>query len=101
MSHGVHTFGILVADRSAGQWEESLEMHGGGKTVLVHMPESMTVVDHEKRRTMELTPLAMGWAKSEDKLGFSYAIRVFCSAPACLAWNSGRPMSSAHDINKR
>lgn len=69
--------GLLVADRSAGQWEESIEMHGGNQTVLVHMPESLTVVDGEQRHTTELTPLAMGWAKSEDKLGFSYAIRHF------------------------
>ena len=39
--------GILVADRSAGQWEESLEMHGGNQTVFVKMPESVTVVDNE------------------------------------------------------
>ena len=69
--------GILVADRSAGQWEESIEMHGGNRTILVHMPESVTVVDNQQRHTTELTPLAMGWAKSEDKLGFSYAIRHF------------------------
>ena len=69
--------GILIADRSAGQWEENLEMHGGNKTIHIDMPESMTVVDNELCHTMQLTPLAMGWAKSEDKLGFSYAARHF------------------------
>lgn len=69
--------GILVADRSAGQWEESIEMHGGNRTILVHMPESVTVVDNQQRHTTELTPLAMGWAKSEDKLGFTAAVQHF------------------------
>ena len=69
--------GLLIADRSAGQWEESIEMHGGNRTILVHMPESITVVDNQQRHTTELTPLAMGWAKSEDKLGFTAAVQHF------------------------
>lgn len=88
--------GILIADRSAGQWEESIEMHGGNQTVLVHMPESVTVVDNEKRHTMELTPLAMGWAKSEDKLGFSYAIRHFFD---CIR-NDTVPLTNPQDAFK-
>ena len=88
--------GILIADRSAGQWEESIEMHGGNQTVLVHMPESVTVVDNEQRHTMELTPLAMGWAKSEDKLGFSYAIRHFFD---CIR-NDTTPLTNPQDAFK-
>ena len=88
--------GILIADRSAGQWEESIEMHGGNQTVFVHMPESVTVVDNEKRHTMELTPLAMGWAKSEDKLGFSYAIRHFFD---CIR-NNTVPLTNPQDAFK-
>ena len=88
--------GILIADRSAGQWEESIEMHGGNQTVFVHMPESVTVVDNKKRHTMELTPLAMGWAKSEDKLGFSYAIRHFFD---CIR-NNTVPLTNPQDAFK-
>ncbi|MDE7242859.1 MAG: Gfo/Idh/MocA family oxidoreductase, partial [Oscillospiraceae bacterium] len=88
--------GLLVADRSAGQWEESLEMHGGNRTVLIHMPESVTIVDNEQRHTTEMTPLAMGWAKSEDKLGFSYAIRHFFD---CIR-NNTMPLTSPQDAYK-
>lgn len=88
--------GLLIADRSAGQWEESIEMHGGNKTVLIHMPESLTVVDNEQRHTTELTPLAMGWAKSEDKLGFSYAIRHFFD---CIR-NNTAPLTNPQDAYK-
>lgn len=69
--------GILIADRSAGQWEENLEMHGNNQTVRIEMPESVKIVDNEQSHITELTPLAMGWAKSEDKLGFSYAVKHF------------------------
>ena len=88
--------GILVANRSAGQWEENIEMHGGNRTVLVHMPESLTIVDNEQRHTTELTPLAMGWAKSEDKLGFSYAIRHFFD---CIR-NDTEPLTNPQDAFK-
>lgn len=88
--------GLLIADRSAGQWEESIEMHGGNKTVLIHMPESLTVVDNEQRHTTELTPLAMGWAKSEDKLGFSYAVRHFFD---CIR-NDTTPLTNPQDAYK-
>ncbi len=88
--------GILIADRSAGQWEEVLEMHGGDRTVLVNMPESVTVVDNEQRHTTELTPLAMGWAHSSDKLGFSYAIRHFFD---CIR-NDTEPLTNPEDALK-
>lgn len=88
--------GLLVAARCAGQWEESIEMHGANRTILVHMPESVTVVDGEQRHTTEQTPLAMGWAKSEDKLGFSHAIRHFFD---CIRSNE-TPLTSPQDAYK-
>lgn len=88
--------GLLVADRSAGQWEETIEMHGGNRTILIHMPESITIVDNEQRHTAEMTPLAMGWAKSEDKLGFSYAIHHFFE---CIR-NGKTPITSPQDALK-
>ena len=88
--------GLLVADRSAGQWEETIEMHGGNRTILIHMPESVTIVDNEKKHTMEMTPLAMGWAKSEDKLGFSYAVDHFFD---CIR-NNKTPLTSPQDAYK-
>lgn len=69
--------GMLIANRSAGQWEETIEMHGGNKTVIVNMPESLTVIDKDKKTTVEMTPLNMGWAKSEERMGFSNATAYF------------------------
>lgn len=88
--------GILVADRSAGQWEETIEMHGGSRSVLIKMADSVTITDEREKHTMEMTPLAMGWAKSEDKLGFTNAIRHFLD---CVK-NDETPITNAADAFK-
>lgn len=85
--------GMLIADRSSGQWEETIEIHGGNHTVQIKMPDSVTVVDSQAMHTTEMTPMAMGWARSEDKLGFSYAIRHFVD---CLKEDK-TPMTHAAD----
>lgn len=88
--------GILVADRSAGQWEETIEMHGNSRSVLIKMADSVTVTDEREKHTMEMTPLSMGWAKSEDKLGFTNAIRHFLD---CVK-NDETPITNAADAFK-
>jgi virulence factor len=88
--------GILIADRSSGQWEESIEMHGGNRSVLINMPNSVTITDEEEKHTTEMTPLAMGWAKSEDNMGFSFAIRHFLD---CVRDNK-KPDTDAADAYK-
>ncbi|MCP1111157.1 Gfo/Idh/MocA family protein [Ohessyouella blattaphilus] len=88
--------GILVADRSSGQWEETIEIHGGNQSVLINMPDSVTVTDAKEKHTMEMTPLAMGWARSEDKLGFTNSIRHFLD---CVR-NDQTPLTNAADAYK-
>jgi len=88
--------GILVADRSSGQWHETIEIHGGNRSVLIKMPDSVIVTDAEAHHTTEMTPLAMGWAKSEDKLGFTYAIRHFLD---CVKYDK-TPLTNAADAFK-
>lgn len=88
--------GILIADRSSGQWEETIEMHGSNRSVLIRMPDSVTVTDGEAQHTTEMTPLAMGWARSEDKLGFTNAIRHFLD---CVR-DDKAPMTNAADAYK-
>jgi len=88
--------GMLIADRSSGQWEESIEIHGGNRSVLIKMPDSVTVTDTNEHHTTEMTPLAMGWARSEDKLGFSYAIRHFLD---CVKEDT-TPLTNAADAFK-
>ena len=88
--------GILVADRASGQWDESIEIHGGNRSVYIRMPDSVTVTDDQEAHTTTMTPLAMGWARSEDKLGFSYAIRHFID---CVK-EDRTPLTDAEDAFK-
>lgn len=88
--------GMLIADRSSGQWEETIEIHGGNHSVQIKMPDSVTIVDGEAMHTTEMTPMAMGWARSEDKLGFSYAISHFVD---CLK-EGKTPLTNAQDAFK-
>lgn len=88
--------GILVADRSSGQWVETLEMHGGERSVYVNAPDSVSVVDSRQTHTTTMTPQAMGWARVEDKLGFSFAIDHFFH---CLKTGE-TPLTCARDSYK-
>ncbi len=92
--HG--TSGILVADRSAGQWEETIEAHGNNTSVYVNSPDTITVTDNECSHRRSMTPLAMGWATVVDKLGFSYAIEHFID---CVLHDK-IPLTNAQDAYK-
>lgn len=88
--------GMLVADRSSGQWQETLEIHGSNHSVKVNAPDSITVTDNLQSHTTKMTPLAMGWARVVDKLGFSEAIDHFFD---CLT-KGQEPLTSAKDAYK-
>ncbi len=88
--------GILVAARCSGQWEETVEIHGQNRTVFIKMPDYVVVTDDKEQHKTDLTPLAMGWAQSPDKLGFTNAIRHFLD---CVHDNK-RPLTCAEDAFK-
>lgn len=90
------TIGMLVADRASGQWVETMEIHGNNKSVYVNSPDTIKVVDKEQAHMTSLTPLAMGWAKVEDKLGFSAQDAHFFE---CLRTGT-TPLTNAADAFK-
>lgn len=90
------TVGMLAADRASGQWVETMEIHGNNRSVYVNSPDSIKVVDQEQSHVTTLTPLAMGWAKVEDKLGFSAQDDHFFE---CLR-TGATPLTSAADAFK-
>lgn len=69
--------GILVASRTAGQWYETVDLYGGGLTVRVNAPDDVTIVNPEAEVKTVMTPLAMGWARLEDKMGFKQEVEHF------------------------
>ena len=88
--------GMLIAARCSGQWEETIELHGNNRSAFIKMPDSVTVTDAEEQHKTAMTPLAMGWAKSEDKLGFTNAIRHFLD---CVR-DGKTPLTDAADAYK-
>lgn len=72
-----HTLGVLVANRSCGQWMERIETYGARKTAIAEAPERFTVVDGRQAHETFLTPLAMGWASVQDRLGFRQEVQDF------------------------
>ena len=87
---------MLVADRASGQWVETLEMHGHNRSVLVNCPETITITDSEQSHTTSMTPLAYGWAKVVDKMGFTQEVDHFFD---CLK-NDQEPLTSGADAYK-
>jgi virulence factor len=71
------SLGVLVANRSCGQWMERIETHGDGKSAVAEAPERFTLVDGRQAHDTFLTPLAMGWASVQDRLGFRQEIQDF------------------------
>jgi virulence factor len=72
-----HTMGVLVANRTCGQWMERIETFGGGRSVIAEAPEKFTIVDGKQVHETFLTPLAMGWASTQDRLGFRQEVEDF------------------------
>ena len=71
------TIGVLVANRTCGQWIERLETFGGGRSVIAEAPERFTIVDGKQVHDTFLTPLAMGWASTQERMGFRQEVEDF------------------------
>lgn len=72
--------GSLLAVRAAGAWDERLEAYGGGASVRVVIPDSITV---ERKGYQELSrsePRASGWVEAADALGFRACVGDFLDA---------------------
>ena len=87
---------LLAAHRASGQWMETLEMHGHNRSVLINAPDSITVTDAEQSHTVSMTPLACGWAKVTDKMGFTQEVEHFFE---CLKEHK-EPLTSGADAYK-
>ncbi|MCI8586247.1 MAG: Gfo/Idh/MocA family oxidoreductase [Lachnospiraceae bacterium] len=97
------TMGMLVADRASGQWVETMEIHGHNRSVYVNAPDSIKVVDEKEAHVTTLTPLAMGWAKVEDKLGFADQDAHFfeCLKTGAVPLTSAADAFRTHELMNR
>lgn len=90
------SIGILIANRSAGQWLERMELYGSQKSVIVDSPDTIGIVTSASEERISQTPLALGWARVEDKLGFSQEVQHFID---CVK-DRREPLTSAKDAYK-
>jgi virulence factor len=84
---------LLGASRSAGQWVERMELYGSNQSVFVETPGSIRIVDNEKEIMQNMTPLAKGWARVEDTLGFKPCVDHFIE---CVQTRK-KPLTSVED----
>jgi len=87
------TIGVLVANRTCGQWMERIAAYGSGKSVVVEAPERVMVVDGRQSHETALTPLASGWATVQDRLGFRQEVEDFLR----VVEGGGEPRVTARD----
>ena len=90
------SIGILVASRTAGQWIEKIDAYGGFHSAFVNAPDSVTLVDAEVEAKTVMTPLALGWARVEDKMGFMQEVKHFID---CVE-NRKTPITNGEDAYK-
>jgi len=88
--------GILVASRTAGQWIEKIDVYGDAKSAFVNAPDSVTLVNSETEVKTLMTPLASGWARVEDKMGFNQEVKHFID---CVEYRK-TPTTNAQDAYK-
>lgn len=84
--------GVLVAARTAGAWNEKLDAYGGGCSVEIQAPESVSTTDAGDTRTRSLSSEAFGWATATETLGFAAAVHHFleCRAERRQPLTNGR-----------
>ncbi len=94
------SIGILTASRRAGQWVEKIDCYGGYRSAFVNAPDSVTIVDKDVEVKTVMTPLALGWARVEDKMGFTQEVKHFieCVTERKQPITSGRDAYKTHEL---
>jgi virulence factor len=71
--------GTLVAARSAGEWDERLDVYGNLTSVRVVAPDSAAITRQGETRLIEMRPRAFGWANVNKTMGFGPEVSHFLS----------------------
>lgn len=69
--------GMLVAARTAGGWEESLDAYGDATSVHIEAPERIATTVHGVTTMREMRAEAFGWATATRTFGFAAAVEHF------------------------
>jgi virulence factor len=85
--------GLLMAARSAGEWDERLDVYGGLTTARVTAPDALAIARDGETRLVEMRPRALGWAQVNTTLGFGPEVSHFVE---CVRERK-RPRTDGHD----
>jgi virulence factor len=96
--------GVLMAARVAGEWDERLDLYGGGTSVRVVAPDSTRISRDREARLVELQPRAGGSAPVLVTNGFGPEVDHFIECvrerrrPLTDGWESVRTQALAEEI---
>lgn len=85
--------GVLMAARTAGEWNEKLDAYGAGRSAEVRAPESVSVTVDGVTTTRRLSAEAFGWSTATETLGFAEAVHHFLDRLA----DRQSPLTSGRD----
>jgi virulence factor len=96
--------GVLMAARCAGEWDERLDLYGGGTSVRVVAPDSTRISRNGESTLVELQPRAYGSASVLKTNGFGPEVDHFIECirerkrPLTDGWESVRTQALAEEI---
>lgn len=68
---------LFAAARTAGEWDERLDVYGGATTVRVTAPDHVEISRGGERTQLHTRPRSSGWADITETAGFAPAVRHF------------------------
>jgi len=72
--------GVLIANRSCGEWTEHVEAYGGGKSTRVDAPECFAASGDGETRITSLIPRTGGLMTAHERFGFQQEVNDFVRA---------------------
>ena len=71
------SLGVLIANRSAGEWMETFESYGNHTTININSPEQVSITSGGKTEVFKQTPKNLGLADAKTRLGYEASIEHF------------------------
>ena len=91
------------AHRRCGQWMEHVEIYANRKNAVIDFPDVCKIVENDKEIQYSMTPLSLGWAHIEDKMGYRNAAKHFldCVRTRKAPLTCGEDAFKTHELLSR
>lgn len=88
--------GVVLINRTGGQWIERVEVYGNNKTAIVEMPNLVKIIRAGKTEMMSMIQVKWGVPRIPDTCGFRQSVDHFLD---CIN-RKKRPLTSGEDAFK-